>query len=210
MNQFAVFGILTALIVGLAIGFQAILAARVSMADNALSTGLVMYIAGGLVAALILVLLYPTSLVSIAPLGPTRIGLMAVGGLAGVIIVVGTAFAFSKISPAAAVALIIFGQMSLAIIADSFGLTGQDPQPLDLRRLGGLVLLAGAIWLLISKPEDKTEASVSAVSQSEVVVLRADLKASSEYSRTDNQISAKVANLNVDSTSPSMKTAIRN
>lgn len=149
MNQIAIYGMITALIVGLVVGFQGILGARVSLADNAISTGLVMYVAGGLLAVLFLAMLFPTGHLTIAPLGGMRIVLMLLGGLAGVIIVTGSAFAFAKISPAAAVALIIFGQMLLALIADCFGLTGQEPQPIDLRRVAGLLLLAGSIWLLI-------------------------------------------------------------
>ena len=153
MNQIAAFGIVTALIVGLVIGFQAILAARISLADNAVSSGLVLYIAGGLVAALILAALYPTGQLVVAPLGGIRVILMLIGGLAGVIIVTGSAFAFAKISPAMAVALIIFGQMLLALLADSFGWTGQAPQPIDMRRIAGLVLLAGSIWLLMPRDQ---------------------------------------------------------
>ena len=151
MNQFALFGTLTALTVGLFVGFQAIVAARVSLADNAVSTGLVMYIAGGLLAGLFLALLYPTGQLAVASLSMSRMVLMLVGGFAGVVIVIGSAYAFANVSPAAAVALIIFGQMLLALFADCFGLTGQDPQPIDLRRIGGLVLLAGSIWLLIPR-----------------------------------------------------------
>lgn len=150
MNQLALFGIATSLIIGLTIGFQSIFAARVSLADNAVSTGLMMLILGGIIAAAILAALYPTG-IQIAHLDGARVAQMAIGGVCGVIIVVGSAFAFTKVSPAAAVAIIIFGQMSLAIVADMFGLTGQAPQSLDMRRIGGLLLLAGAIWLLIPR-----------------------------------------------------------
>ena len=78
---------------------------------------------------------------------------MLMGGFAGVVIVTGSAYAFGHVSPAAAVPLIIFGQMALALLADSFGWTGQEPQPIDIRRVGGLIMLAGAIWMLMPRSE---------------------------------------------------------
>ncbi|WP_114009003.1 DMT family transporter [Cohaesibacter intestini] len=151
MNQFALMGTLSALAVGIFVGVQGIFAARMSMADNAISTGLVILIAGGLLGAFFLTLLYPTGNFTVAPLDMSRIGLSLIGGLAGVVIVTGSAYAFGHVSPAAAVPLIIFGQMALALLADNFGWTGQEPQPIDMRRIGGLVMLAGAIWLLLPK-----------------------------------------------------------
>ena len=153
MNQIALFGTITALFVGLFVGFQAIVGARASLADNAISTGLVMFIAGGVVAAILLAALSFSGQLTIAPLSMTRIVMMVLGGFAGVVIVSGSAYAFANISPAAAVALIIFGQMFLAMTADCLGWTGQAPQTVDLRRIGGLVLLAGSIWLLIPKTD---------------------------------------------------------
>lgn len=153
MNQFALMGTISALAVGIFVGVQGIFAARMSVADNAISTGLVILIAGGLLGALFLALLYPTGQFTVAPLSISRMGLMLIGGFAGVVIVTGSAYAFGHVSPAAAVPLIIFGQMALALLADSFGWTGQEPQPIDIRRVGGLVMLAGAIWMLMPRSE---------------------------------------------------------
>ncbi|WP_316861241.1 DMT family transporter [uncultured Cohaesibacter sp.] len=154
MNHFSLFGVATALIVGAVIGFQAILAARISLADNAVSTGLVMYFAGGLIAVCLLALFYGSGQLVIAHLDGIRIFQMFLGGAAGVIIVSGSAFAFSRVSPAAAAAIVIFGQMGVSLIAEHFGWTGQTPQSIDWRRLLGLVLFAGAIWLLIMPRND--------------------------------------------------------
>ena len=79
---------------------------------------------------------------------------MLLGGLAGVIIVTGSAFAFAKVNPAAAVALIVFGQMGVALLADYLGVTGQSATPIDWRRIAGLTLFAAAIWLLITPGKD--------------------------------------------------------
>ena len=150
MNQPATLGALVALIVGCVISFQAILAARISLADNAASTGLVMYVAGGLIAISLLALFTYSGQLTPAPLGWHRILQMLLGGLAGVIIVTGSAFAFAKVNPAGAVALIVFGQMAGGLLADYLGLTGQSATPIDWRRIAGLCLFAAAIWLLIT------------------------------------------------------------
>ena len=154
MNQPATLGALAALIVGAVISFQAILAARISLADNAASTGLVMYVAGGLIAISLLVFFTYTGQLTLAPLGWQRILQMLLGGLAGIIIVTGSAFAFAKINPAGAVALIIFGQMAVALLADHLGATGQSTTPIDWRRIAGLTLFAVSIWLLITPGKD--------------------------------------------------------
>ena len=154
MNQPATLGAIAALLVGAVISFQALLATRLSLADNAAGTGLVMYVAGGLIAVTLLALFTQAGQLTIAPLGWLRILQMLLGGLAGVIIVTGSAFAFAKVNPAAAVALIVFGQMALALFADYLGLTGQAPSPIDWRRIAGLMLFAAAIWLLIAPAKD--------------------------------------------------------
>lgn len=153
MNHMAAIGIATALTVGLSIGFQGIFAARLSLADNAVNSGMLIILVGGVLAALIMAIFVPTGHLAIAELTGLRIFYLLLCAIAGIIIVSGSAFAFAKISPAAAVALIIFGQMTLALAADYFGWTGQDPQPIDLRRVGGLVLLLAAIWLLIPRSD---------------------------------------------------------
>ncbi|MCT4655316.1 MAG: DMT family transporter [Cohaesibacter sp.] len=149
MNQMAAIGIATALAVGLSIGFQGIFAARLSMSDSAVNSGMLIILVGGILAAMLFAVLIPTGHLSISAFTPERTIALLFCAVAGIIIVSGSAFAFAKISPAAAVALIIFGQMSLALAADYFGWTGQEPQPIDLRRIGGLAMLVAAIWMLI-------------------------------------------------------------
>ncbi|MCV6575876.1 MAG: DMT family transporter [Cohaesibacter sp.] len=153
MNQMAAIGIATALTVGLSIGFQGIFAARLSLSDNAVNSGMLIILAGGLIAALLMAILIPTGHIAIAKLTGPRIFYLTLCAIAGIIIVSGSAFAFAKISPAVAVALIILGQMTLALAADYFGWTGQDPHPIEMRRIGGLVLLAAAIWMLLPRSD---------------------------------------------------------
>nr|WP_321456788.1 DMT family transporter [uncultured Cohaesibacter sp.] len=154
MSQSATLGAIVALVVGIVIAFQAILSARVSVADNAASTGLVMYVAGGFIAVSLLAIFYSTGSLTVAHLSWSRVFLMLAGGLAGVIIVSGSAFAFSRVNPAAAVALVVFGQMAIALLADYLGLAGHEPTPIDWRRLFGLVLFSAAIWLLTTPSKD--------------------------------------------------------
>jgi uncharacterized membrane protein YdcZ (DUF606 family) len=52
---------------------------------------------------------------------------------------------------AAGLAAVILGQFLFGVIADSFGLGGMQPIPLDLRRVIGLAVMALSVFLLLPK-----------------------------------------------------------
>jgi uncharacterized membrane protein YdcZ (DUF606 family) len=52
---------------------------------------------------------------------------------------------------AAGLSAVIFGQFLFGVIADSIGLGGTQPIPLDLRRILGLVVMAFSVFLLLPK-----------------------------------------------------------
>jgi len=71
------------------------------------------------------------------------------GGLMGAIIVSSITFAGPRIGTFATVALLIAGQLVVALLIDSFGLLGADRIPATATRLAGLALLiAGALLVL--------------------------------------------------------------
>ena len=118
---------------------------------------LVMYVAGGLIAISLLALFTYSGQLTLAPLGWRRILQMLLGGLAGVIIVTGSAFAFAKVNPAGAVALIVFGQMAVAVCSPTiWALTGQSATPIDWRRIAGLCLFA-AVHLAAYHPRKRVD-----------------------------------------------------
>jgi transporter family-2 protein len=71
-----------------------------------------------------------------------------VGGLFGFVIVgVGT-FVFPRIGAAHAIAFMVFGQCLAALVVDHFGVLGMPHDPVTLRRVLGLALVAAGVAVL--------------------------------------------------------------
>ena len=72
--------------------------------------------------------------------------LLYLGGLFGFMIIASLAFVFPRIGAAYAVALMVGGQCVAALIVDHFGLMGMPRDPLTIRRVIGVALVAaGAV-----------------------------------------------------------------
>jgi transporter family-2 protein len=67
---------------------------------------------------------------------------MYLGGLCGFVIIAVGAFVFPKLGAAYAVALMIGGQCVAALVVDHFGLVGMPRDPVTMRRLIGVALVA--------------------------------------------------------------------
>ncbi len=65
----------------------------------------------------------------------------------------GISFSISRAGMAAGLAAVIFGQFLFGVIANTMGLAGLAPIPLDLRRIIGLAVMAGSVIMLL--PENK-------------------------------------------------------
>lgn len=76
-----------------------------------------------------------------------------IGGSMGMIVVPGIAIAFPRIGLIAGQVAIIIGQTIVALVIDTFGLAGNEPLPLDSRRILGLVVMAIAAYLLLPKTD---------------------------------------------------------
>ncbi|NLY11141.1 MAG: DMT family transporter [Firmicutes bacterium] len=73
------------------------------------------------------------------------------GGILGVGIVYLVVFSINKIGVASATTAIIVGQVSMAMVADHFGLFGLESVPFNYWKIGGLLLLAAGAWLLLKR-----------------------------------------------------------
>jgi transporter family-2 protein len=72
-------------------------------------------------------------------------------GPIGVAIVYGVAFGIGKVGVAPATTAIIIGQVSTAVIIDSFGLFGAPQVPFHWTKVLGVALLAAAAWIMLRK-----------------------------------------------------------
>ena len=144
--------IFAALASGIAIGTQSSLTSTAGKITGPILTGLLINFSGGVAAGLILFVIYiqkgngPFSAIQT----PTW-GVIFVAGLLGIGIIAGIAYSLPKIGIAAGLSTIIAGQMTVAVLVDTFGLTGGEPIPLNLSRIGGLALLALGTWFILPK-----------------------------------------------------------
>lgn len=73
------------------------------------------------------------------------------GGIISVLIIYGVAASIPKVGVAVATTAIIVGQVSTALLIDTFGLFGLSKVPFSLLKFGGLVLLAAGARLMLGK-----------------------------------------------------------
>jgi transporter family-2 protein len=137
---------------GIAIGLQATLNNWSGRLIGPTGTGLLVNLAGGIVALIIMLFLAPgrgtlpvRALQGSAPL------LVLVSGALGIGIITGIAYSLPRTGTAAGLSAIIAGQMLIAVLVDSAGWGGTLPIPLSAPRALGLVFLCLGTWLLLPR-----------------------------------------------------------
>ncbi|NQD92060.1 DMT family transporter [Pseudomonas sp. CrR25] len=70
------------------------------------------------------------------------------GGLLGVIFIATAAFAGPRVGALLFMALVIAGQLSMALMLDHFGWAGFREAPVSLGKFAGLLLIGAGIWLI--------------------------------------------------------------
>jgi transporter family-2 protein len=150
VNRSIVLSSIAAIVGGVAISVQAMVLAGLGRSVGSLRAGLFTYAGGGILAIVALVVLRvgagTTSSVSpaVSWLPGAAAGAMGIGILAAI------AYSTGRISVAAGLAMMLVGQMAAAVLLDASG-PSATAIPLDLRRLGGLLLLAAGAWLLLPR-----------------------------------------------------------
>ena len=148
MKEVTLTGVAVALGSGLAIGIQATLFTVIGRTIGPVRASLILNVTGGIIAGLIMLAVLgiggnkhwniPGSTLVVAVIAVTL----------GLFIVTGVTLAFQRTGVAAGIATVFLGQMLIGIIVDTFGWSGAEAVPLDLRRLLGLVVMAIAVFLL--------------------------------------------------------------
>ena len=137
---------------GFAIGIQVSLNSAAAKVRGAMLTGLLVNFAGGISAGLILAAIYLRRGGTPFPtIQMQTLGLIITAGIIGIGIIIGVAYSLPKIGIAAGLSAIIAGQMVVAILVDTFGLTGGEPIPISWTRLAGLGLLALGAWAILPR-----------------------------------------------------------
>lgn len=70
------------------------------------------------------------------------------GGLLGAIYITIAAFAAPRTGAMLFLALVLAGQLAMALLLDHFGWAGYRESPVNFGKIGGLLLVVGGIWLI--------------------------------------------------------------
>ena len=152
MQKFIAPALVIALLSGLAIGTQSSLNSAAGKITGATLTGLLVNFLGGIAAGLLLAVVYFRQGNAVfSSIQVSTLVIIVISGLLGVGIITGIAYALPQIGVAAGLAAIIAGQMVVALVVDTLGLTGGQPIPLNWSRIGGIVLLALGTWAILPK-----------------------------------------------------------
>ncbi|MFI8480629.1 DMT family transporter [Pseudomonas sp. NPDC078700] len=70
------------------------------------------------------------------------------GGMLGVMFIATAAFAGPRVGAVLFMALVIAGQLTMAVTLDHFGWAGFKEAPISAGKIGGLLLIVAGIWLI--------------------------------------------------------------
>ncbi|TEU00271.1 MAG: hypothetical protein E3J30_02925 [Anaerolineales bacterium] len=146
-----VVGAIGALATGVAIGIQATLTSRAGGIIGNIRTGLLTNFLGGAVAGVVILILFLQQGSGNWKIPTTAVGMVAVSGMLGILIITGISFSLQRAGVAAGLATIILGQLIVSIIVDSRGIGNVEPIPLTIQRVGGLFVMAVAVYLLMPR-----------------------------------------------------------
>ncbi len=143
----AVFATLT----GIAIAVQSTITSRVGAQIGDVRTGLLTNTVGGVIAGGMMLVWLLREGPEVWRVPPVLIGATAMSGFLGILIITGISFSLQRAGVAAGLAGVIFGQLLLSALIDSFGVGGADPIPFSLARISGLFVIGFGVYLLLPK-----------------------------------------------------------
>lgn len=144
-------GALGALATGVAIGIQATLTSRAGGIIGNIRTGLLTNFLGGAIAGVVILILFLQQGSGTWKIPTSAVAMVAVSGMLGILIITGISFSLQRAGVAAGLATIILGQLIVSIIVDTRGIGAIEPIPLTIQRVGGLFVMAVAVYLLMPK-----------------------------------------------------------
>jgi len=144
-------GGVAALVTGIAIGVQSFLSGRAGTMIGPVNTGFWTNFLGGTLAGILILILSKFVNPNIGTITKPALLITLTSGALGILIIMGISFSISRAGMAAGMAAVIFGQFLFGVIADTVGLAGLAPIPLDLRRIVGLAIMAVSVILLLPR-----------------------------------------------------------
>ena len=137
--------ILIGLAGGIAVGIQAPLSSMINQRLGPLESIFIVHL-GGALASLIPLLIYGGG-----KLGNWRsIPWYALGaGVLGLVVIFSMTYMIPRIGVAAALIILLSGQLLIGSVMDHFGLLGAVQRPIDLMRVIGLAVVLLGVWLSV-------------------------------------------------------------
>jgi uncharacterized membrane protein YdcZ (DUF606 family) len=144
-------GVLVALLTGIAIATQSTLTSRIGSLIGDVQTGILTNTMGGIAAGSLMLIWLLREGPQAWKVPPVVLGITAISGILGVLIITGISFSLQRAGIAAGLASVILGQLALSTIIDTVGIAGADPIPLSLARILGLGFAGVGVYLLLPK-----------------------------------------------------------
>ncbi len=130
---------------GVATALQAHFMGLLDRAGGTLESVFITYFSGGLVIGAAFLLLRGGSLLPTAGAPWYAYG----SGLLGLAIVGTLSYSTPRLGLVAAFTIFVTAQFVMGALLDHFGWLGASVRPLGIRRLGGLILVLGGLWLIV-------------------------------------------------------------
>lgn len=139
------FTILIGILGGVAVGFQTPMANAIGQRVGGVASSFIVHISGAVFSAILLLAQRDEILKNLPKLSWWMYG----AGIFGIIIVVVINYTIPRIGAAAAITLVIIGQLTAGMLVDQFGLFGVEPRAVDSYRLlaVGFLLLGGYLMV---------------------------------------------------------------
>ncbi len=144
-------GALVALLTGIAIATQSTLTSRVGGVIGDVRTGILTNALGGVAAGTLMLIWLLREGPQTWKVPPVVIGVTALSGILGVLIITGISFSLQRAGIAAGLASVILGQLALSFIIDSIGIGVAEPIPVSISRVVGLLASGVGVFLLLPK-----------------------------------------------------------
>lgn len=142
--------ILTAVLVGSMIPFQALVNAQLNLRiQNPIHAALISF-TGGFVTFLVITLMNPSTLPNLKKV-TTMSPFLLSGGLIGSVFILAAIICVPRIGPTSWVSLIVAGQLVTSLIIDHYGLMSMPVHSIGLIRIVGVVLLMTGVTLITMK-----------------------------------------------------------
>lgn len=152
MTSTMTLGLIVTVIAGIAIGIQPVFTSLIGQTLSPVNSGLAIHIGGTVAGAIMVMLIFLTNpnlpQITLTP----RVTIFSIlAGTTGMIIIMGITFAFQHVGFVTGQGILIVTQLTVAVVVDTFALTGGQPMPLDWRRVLGIAVLVLGTYLIIPR-----------------------------------------------------------